>query len=471
MEIEEFRKNGYKLIDWIADYYENIEQFPVKSKVNPGDIFNAIPQDAPESKDDFDAILGDFDAKILKGITHWQNPSFFAYFNANTSFPSILGELLTSAIGAQCMIWDTSPAAAELEEKVCEWIKKACGLPESWVGVIQDTASTATLCAILIARERHSNYMINKYGFHAGSKYTIYCSSEAHSSIEKGVKIGGFGSDQIRKIEVDAQFSMIPEKLNLQINRDLNDGFYPLCVVSAVGTTGSHAIDPIRAISEVCKKYKLFHHVDAAHAGNAAILPEYKWLIDGLELADSFVFNPHKWMFTNFDCSLFYAKDKNSLIKTFEILPEYLKTNSTHEVNDYRDWGIQLGRRFRALKLWFVLRSYGLEGIRSKFREHIELAQYFVQQLKDDGRFELLAPVPLNLVCFWYKPKGEESLEKLNDLNLSLEQKINNTGKAYITHTKLNGKYTLRVCIGQTNVEKRHVVALLDLLKEQVSEL
>lgn len=471
MEIEEFRKNGYKLIDWIADYYENIEQFPVKSKVKPREIFNSIPQDAPETKDDFDDILGDFDNKILKGITHWQNPSFFAYFNANTSFPSILGELLTSAIGAQCMIWDTSPAAAELEEKVCDWIKKASGIPESWRGVIQDTASTATLCALLMARERHSNFMINKYGFHAGSKYIIYCSSEAHSSIEKGVKIAGFGSDQIRKIEVDAQFAMIPEKLNLQIIKDLNKGLNPLCVVSAVGTTGSHAIDPVRAISEVCKNYDLFHHVDAAHAGNAALLPEYQWLIDGLELADSYVFNPHKWMFTNFDCSLFYTKDKDSLIKTFEILPEYLKTDTDQEVNNYRDWGIQLGRRFRALKLWFVLRSYGLEGIRSKFREHISLAQYFAQQLKNDGRFELLAPVPLNLVCFWYKPKGEESLEKLNDFNQSLEQKINNTGKAYITHTKLNGKYTLRMCIGQTNVEKRHVVGLLDLLKEQVSEL
>lgn len=469
MKIEEFRKNGYKLIDWIADYYENIEQLPVKSQVKPGEIFDSLPRDAPDVKDDFDDILGDFDAKIMKGITHWQNPSFFAYFNANTSFPSILGELLTSAIGAQCMIWDTSPAAAELEEKVCNWVKKACGLPESWEGVIQDTASTATLCALLMARERHSNYMINKYGFHAGSKYIIYCSSEAHSSVEKGMKIAGFGSDQIRKIEVDETFAMIPAKLNRQIISDLEKGLNPLCVVSAVGTTGSHAIDPVRAISEVCKMYDLYHHVDAAHAGNAAILPEHQGLIDGLELADSYVFNPHKWMFTNFDCSLFYAKEKEVLVKTFEILPEYLKTDSpASQVNDYRDWGIQLGRRFRALKLWFVLRSYGLEGIRSKFREHIGLAKYFEQQLEQDGRFELLAPVPLNLVCFRYTPEGEDSLERLNELNKNLEQKINDSGKAYITHTKLDEKYTLRVCIGQTNVEKRHVDGLLGLLKEHV---
>jgi len=471
MQIEEFRKNGYKLIDWIANYYENIEQYPIKSPAKPREIFDSIPQIAPESQEDFDDILADFDSNIMKGITHWQNPSFFAYFNANTSFPSILGELLTSAIGAQCMIWDTSPAAAELEEKVCDWIKQASGIPATWHGVIQDTASTATLCALLMARERHSNFMINTYGFHAGSKYIIYCSKEAHSSVEKGVKIAGFGSDQIRKIGVDAQFAMIPAKLNRQINQDLNDGFIPLCVISAVGTTGSHAIDPVRTISEVCMKYKLFHHVDAAHAGNASILPEYQWIIDGLELADTYVFNPHKWMFTNFDCSLFYTKDKDTLIKTFEILPEYLKTDSGIDVNNYKDWGIQLGRRFRSLKLWFVIRSFGLEGIRAKFRGHIELAQYFAQQLKNDGRFELLAPVPLNLVCFRYKPKGEESMEQLNDLNKMLEQKINDSGKAYLTHTKLDRKYTLRVCIGQTNVEKRHVDALLNLLKKQVSNL
>ena len=471
MNIEEFKRNGYKLIDWIANYYETIEQYPIKSQVSPREIYNSLPDVAPDASDDFDTMLADFDSKILKGITHWQNPSFFAYFNANTSFPSILGELLTSAIGAQCMIWDTSPAAAELEEKVSEWIKEACGLPADWHGVIQDTASTATLCALLMARERHSNFMINKYGFHAGSKYTIYCSAEAHSSIDKAVKIAGFGSDQIRKIKLDDQFALNSEELGRQINRDLNDGLMPLCVISAVGTTGSHAIDPVRAIGEVCNTYKVFHHVDAAHAGNAAILPEFRWIIDGLELADSYVFNPHKWMFTNFDCSLFYTKDKDSLIKTFEILPEYLKTDSDKEVNNYRDWGIQLGRRFRALKLWFVLRSFGLEGIRNKFREHIQLAHYFAEKIKADGRFELLAPVPLNLVCFWYNPEEETSLEKLNELNKLLEQNINSTGNAYITHTKLNGKYTLRMCIGQTNVEKKHVDAFWNLLDEHVSRL
>jgi aromatic-L-amino-acid decarboxylase len=471
MEINEFKKNGHKLIDWIADYYENIEQFPVKSQVSPKEIYNAIPDSPPAEHEDFDRIMADFEDNILKGVTHWQHPGFFAYFNANTSFPSILGELLTSALGSQCMIWDTSPAAAEMEERVSDWIKKALELPDAWHGVIQDTASTATLCALLMARERHSNFMINKYGFHAGSKYIIYCSSEAHSSIEKGVKIAGFGSDQIRKIAVDADFALIPDELEKQVIIDLNDGFIPLCAVSAVGTTGSHAIDPILPISRICRKYEMFHHVDAAHAGNAAILPEKQWIIEGVEHADSFVFNPHKWMFTNFDCSLLYTRDKDSLIKTFEILPEYLKTSKGKQVNDYRDWGIQLGRRFRALKLWFVIRSYGLEGIRKKFREHIELAHLFADRLTKDRRFELLTPVHLNLVCFRYKSDKEMSLNELNKLNEMLEQRINDTGKAYITHTKLDGKYTLRACIGQTNVEKRHVEALLKLLDQEIESI
>ncbi len=465
MNTDEFKKYGHQLIDWIADYYEHIEEYPVKSKVQPGEIFKTLPDKAPESREDFDEILKDLDDKIMPGITHWQHPSFFAYFNANTSYPSILGELVTSAIGAQGMLWETSPAAAELEEKVCEWIKVASGLPSCWHGVIQDTASTATLCALLMARERKTNFNINKEGFDGAGRFTVYCSSEAHSSIEKDVKIAGLGSSRLRKIAVDSSQSMIPAKLEEQIEKDKEDGFTPLCVVAAVGTTGTHGIDPVRAIGEICKKHGLFLHVDAAHAGNAALLPEFQWLIDGLELADTYVFNPHKWMFTNFDCSLFYTSDKASLVRTFEIMPEYLKTDSDQSVNNYRDWGIQLGRRFRALKLWFVLRSYGLEGIREKFRQHIALAKYFSEEMVKDTNFEILAPVPLNLVCFRFNP-GNVGEEKLNELNSQLERAVNETGKAFITHTKINGKYTLRACIGQTNVEKRHVRALIDLLRE-----
>lgn len=464
MDNAEFRQYGHQLIDWIAEYYQTIESLPVKSRVAPGEVKASLPMEPPAVSESFDRILADFDQKIMPGITHWQHPSFFAYFNANTSFPSILGELLTSAIGAQCMIWETSPAAAELEELMCDWIKSAFGLPAAWHGVIQDTASTATLCALLMAREKHSNFMINKYGFHAGSKYIIYCSSETHSSIEKGMKIAGFGSNQLRKIRVDDKFSMIPEAFERQVIDDLNDGFIPLCVVSAVGTTSSHGMDPVRRLSEIASKYEMFHHVDAAHAGNATVLEECRWLIDGLELADSYVFNPHKWMFTNFDCSLFYVKEKGTLIRTFEILPEYLKTGHDSVVNNYRDWGIQLGRRFRALKLWLALRSYGLEGICAKFRDHIELAKYFQEQIGQHDNFEIMAPRPLNLVCFRYKPKGETDESKIEAMNRQLKDAINSGGEAYITHTLLHGKYTLRACIGQTNVEKRHVDQLLELL-------
>ncbi len=470
-EIEEFRKYGHQLIDWIARYYENIEQFPVKSQAAPREIYNAFPEKAPDDHESFDDILKDFEDKILKGITHWQHPSFFAYFNANTSFPSILGELLTSAIGAQCMIWETSPAAAELEEKVCNWLRDTCGLPNHWHGVIQDTASTATLVALLMAREKHSDFMINKAGFTGNEKFALYCSTEAHSSIEKDVKIAGFGSENLRKIPVDETFAMRPALLEQQINKDAEKGFTPLCVVSAVGTTGSLAIDPVREIGEICRRHGLFHHVDAAYAGNAAILPEFGWLTEGLEYADTYVFNPHKWMFTNFDCSLFYTSDKGLLIRTFEILPEYLKTDHDNEVNNYRDWGIQLGRRFRALKLWFVLRSFGVEGIRIKFREHIRLAHYFAGQILEDGRFELLAPVTLNLVCFWYRPRGDHSVEYINNLNKQIETQINNSGKAYITHTKLDGRYTLRMVTGQTNVSQRHVDDFLELLKKVVEDI
>ncbi len=470
MDIDAFKKHGHALIDWIADYYQNIESFPVKANVQPGEVFRNLPDSPPEAGTDFAQIMVDFNSVIMPGMTHWQHPSFFAYFNANTSFPSILGELLTSAIGAQCMIWETSPAAAELEEQVCNWLRDAAGLPVTWHGVIQDTASTATICALLMAREKFTDFEINRNGFYGRDKFTIYCSVEAHSSIEKAVKIAGFGSEQLRKIAVDEALAMIPEQLEAAIKTDRHHGYIPLCVIAAVGTTGTHAMDPLAAIGNICKTYNLFFHVDAAHAGNAAILPEYQSIIRGVEMADTYVFNPHKWMFTNFDCTLFYTADKGLLVRTFEILPEYLKTQNDHSVNNYRDWGIQLGRRFRALKLWMVIRSYGLDGIRAKFREHIALARYLEAALRTDKDFEIMAPVPLNLVCFRYNP-GINSKDGLNEMNMKLEQEINAAGKAYISHTKIDGNYTLRACIGQTNVNKSHVEAFIQLLRNEAKKL
>jgi aromatic-L-amino-acid/L-tryptophan decarboxylase len=469
-DLEDFYVSGEEVLRWIEEYYRKIESLPVKSISAPREVYHRLPARAPEKAESLKEVMDDLDRLIMPGITHWQHPRFFAYFNANASFPSVLGELLTSAIGAQCMIWDTSPAAAELEERMMDWMKAAMQLPDGWHGVIQDTASTATLCALLTAREFKSDYRINESGFQNQPPMTVYCSAEAHSSIEKAVKIAGFGRCSLRKIAVDASYAMLPEALEQAIREDIGMGFRPVMAVAAAGTTGSLAMDPLAEIGAICRNYGLWYHIDAALAGNAAILPEFRSEFNGLEMADSYVFNPHKWMFTNFDCSLYFVRDAEALIRTFEIMPEYLKSTAV-QVNNYRDWGIQLGRRFRALKLWFVLRLFGLEGIREKFRLHIRLAQHFRDRLLDNGSFEILAPLHFNLVCFRYRPAGDHPEERLDALNMSLLQAINASGRAYITHTRLGGKYTLRASIGQTNVEQRHVDELFDLLVKLSGDL
>jgi aromatic-L-amino-acid decarboxylase len=368
MDREKFRKYGYECVDWIVDYLENVEKLPVRARVKPGEIRGLIPDQAPSTGESMDTIFADFQKIILPGMTHWQHPSWFAYFSANNSPPSILAEMLTAGMGAQCMVWETSPSAAELEERVLDWLRQMLGLPEGMEGVIQDTASTASLVSLLVARERATDFKSNTAGLQ--EKLVVYVSEEAHSSVEKGVKIAGFGKENIRCVPTDAAFAMIPEKLEEAIAADKYSGRKPCCVVATVGTTSSAAIDPLRPIGQICRKYGLFLHVDAAYAGTAAILPEKQWMLDGSEYADSFVFNPHKWMMTNFDCSAHFVKDAGALIRTFEIHPEYLKTGVDAVVKNYRDWGIQLGRRFRALKLWFVLRYYGVVGIQAAFGTH-----------------------------------------------------------------------------------------------------
>ncbi len=470
MDIYEFKNHANKFIDWIIDYYQNIEKYPVKSKVEPRQVYNKLPKHAPESGENIDILLKDFENTILPGITHWQNPNFFAYFPANSSFPSILAELLTSALGTQCMKWETSPAAAELEELVLNWLKKLIGIPSSFPGVIQDTASTATLCAILSAREKFSNFTINKEGY-STQRFRVYCSGEAHSSVEKAVRIAGIGSNNLVKIDVDDEFAMIPGKLEDAIVQDIKTGFTPLCVIAALGTTGSTAVDPLDKISKISVKYSTWLHVDAAFAGSALILPEYRRMIEGIENVDSFVFNPHKWLFTNFDCSAYFVKDKQALLNTFQLVPEYLKTKTQGMVNDYCDWGIQLGRRFRALKLWFVIRNFGIKGLQDKLKEHIALAQYFANEIVKSGKFEVLAPVKFNLVCFRFVPKGIKNTEKLNKLNETLLALINKTGKIYMSHTKLKNIYTLRMVIGQTYVKKKHVLNALNIIHKESTEL
>ncbi len=457
MDPEEFRKQAHQLVDWMADYYKNIEKYPVKAKVQPGDIYRQLPETPPEESESMQDIFSDFQKIILPGMTHWQSPNFFAYFPANSSYPSVLGEMLTATLAAQCMIWDTSPAAAELEEKVMNWLKTMLGLPQEWEGVIQDTASTSTLVSLLTAREKYSNYQINEKGFADYTNFRIYCSTETHSSIEKAVKIAGFGKSNLVKVAVDDQLRMDVHALRAAIEKDRQAGKVPIAVVATLGTTGTTAIDPLNEIAQVCKQYDLWLHVDAAFAGNALVLPEYRWMIEGIEQADTFVFNPHKWMFTNFDCSAYFVKDKHALLNTFAILPEYLKTATTGRVNDYRDWGIALGRRFRALKLWFVIRNFGVKGIRQRFREQIQWARELEMSIARQPDFEVMTERTLNLVCFRYHPQDLQDENQLDKLNEKLEQKLNASGRLFLTHTRVKGKYVLRMVIGQTYVQQRHV--------------
>lgn len=467
IDTKEFRKHAHEIIDWMADYLENIEQYPVKSQVKPKEIINQLPDQAPQKGEPLDRIFEDFKKIILPGITHWQHPNFHAYFPANSSYPSLLAEMLTATLGAQCMMWETSPAAAELEEQVMIWMRDMLGLPNNFHGVIQDTASSATLCAILSAREKISKFKINQKGFN-NNNFRIYCSSQTHSSIDKAVKIAGLGIDNLIKVNVDENLAMQPHDLKHTIQQDLKNGKRPLCVIATLGTTGTTAIDPLKDIARICIKYNIWLHVDAAFAGNALVLPEMRWMIEGIDLADSFVVNPHKWMFTNFDCSAYFVKDKDILVNTFTMIPEYLKTATTGLVNDYKDWGIALGRRFRALKLWFVIRNFGVEGIQERFRNHIKMAKDLETQMKNEPGFEILAPVNLNLICFRFIPAHLKNIDEINQLNEKILQVINATGQIYLTHTRINENYALRIVIGQTYVKQEHLDKAWELIREKV---
>ena len=470
MSPEEFRKYAHQLVDWMAGYMENVEKYPVRSPVRPGDIFNKLPGKPPVNPESFNAFMKDFDEIIMPGITHWQSPNFFAYFPANTSPPSILAEMIISTLGAQCMMWETSPAAAELEEKIMIWLRDMIGLPAEFEGVIQDTASTSTLAAILTAREKKTGFTVNNEGAEKAGTLRVYCSEQAHSSVDKAVKICGIGRKNLVRLPVRSDFSFDPPKLKEAIEKDIEQGFIPCCVVATIGTTGTTAIDPLKAIGEICSENDIWLHVDAAMGGTALILPEFQWMLEGREYIDSFVFNPHKWMFTNFDCSAFFVKEPDLLIRTFEILPEYLKTRTRGIVNDYRDWGVPLGRRFRALKLWSVIRIYGIEGLRDKIRNHIKIAANLADLISKEADFEILAPVVINVVCFRYRPAGIME-EQLNIMNENLNHQLNDSGRIYLTHTSLNGRYTLRMVTGQTNVTMEHVSKAWELIRRTARDL
>jgi aromatic-L-amino-acid decarboxylase len=466
MTPDEFRRHGHAVIDWIADYYTKIESFPVLSQAKPGQIRASLPATAPTRGESFDTILADVEKLILPGITHWQSPNFFAFFPCNASAPAILGDLLSSGLGVQGMLWATSPACTELETHVLDWLVPMLGLPEKFLststggGVIQDTASSSSLCALLAGRERATNYASNANG--CDGKLVAYCSTQTHSSVEKAAKVAGIGAANMRAIPVDENFAMRSDALARQIAQDKSSGLIPCFVCATIGTTSSNAIDPIPDIARICHEHGIWLHVDAAMSGTAALCLEFRHTHRGVEHADSYCFNPHKWMFTNFDCDVFYIADRKALIQTLSVLPEYLRNQATESgaVIDYRDWHIPLGRRFRALKLWFVLRHYGVEGLQHHVRQHIALAQEFASWVRNDSRFELAAPVPFNLVCFRLKA-GDAA-------NQSLMERLNRSGDLYLTHTRLNDRLTLRMSIGQTNTQLRHVERAWKRIQEEV---
>jgi aromatic-L-amino-acid decarboxylase len=469
MTPEEFRRYGRAVVDWIADYQERVESFPVLSQVQPGEIRAALPPEPPQQGESFEAILADVDEVILPGITHWQSPNFFAFFPANASGPAILGELLSAGLGVQGMLWATSPACTELETHVLDWMADMLALPAKFKsdgsggGAIEDSASSAALCALLAARERATRYESNEGG--CDGRLVAYASTQTHSSLEKAVKIAGVGRRNLRLIEVDERFAMRPDLLAAQIAQDRQAGLIPCFVCATVGTTSSNGIDPLPQIGQICRQEGVWLHVDAAMCGTAALCPEFRHIHAGVEQADSYCFNPHKWMFTNFDCDCFYVADRGALIQALSILPEYLRNQATESgaVIDYRDWQIPLGRRFRALKLWFVIRHYGVEGLRHHVRRHVALAQAFARWVDEDERFELAVPPPLNLVCF--RHVGGEAA------NQRLLERINRSGALYLTHTKLNGQYTLRLCVGQTHTEARHVEQAWQRIQQAAAEI
>ena len=451
---DEFRRRGHDIIDWIADYWDRVEDLPVRSPAKPGDIRASMPTAPPEIGEDWDAILGDIDAVVMPGITHWQSPNWFGYFPANVSGPSVLGELLASGLGVQGMLWSTSPACTEIETHLMDWLVDMLDLPDRFLstgpggGVIQDTASSAALCALLAARDRAD-----------GPLPTAYASTQTHSSVEKAARIAGLGSEGMRAIDTDVRYAMDPEALRTAMTADRDAGRTPAFVCATLGTTSSHAFDPVPAIAEVCAEFGAWLHVDAAHAGTAALCPEFRSMNAGLDRADSYCFNPHKWMFTNFDCDCFWVADRRALLRSLSILPEYLRNAPTESgaVIDYRDWHVPLGRRFRALKLWFVIRHYGVEGLRHHVRQHVAWAAEFAGWIEADADWELGAASPLNLVCFRHRG-GDE-------INETIMNAVNDEGRLFLTHTKLDGRFTLRMSIGQTHTQRRHVVEAWERLK------
>jgi aromatic-L-amino-acid decarboxylase len=465
MDAQEFRRLGYQLVDWIADYREGLERLPVMSRVQPGEIRAAFSDHPPQHGGRMDQALAALERDVMPGITHWNHPSFFAYFPSNTSYSSILGDLAASGIGAQGMSWQTSPAATEVEEVVMDWLRQMVGLSPSFTGVIHDTASTATFTALLCAREKVSGYAQDTEGLQSGeAPLVVYASDQGHSSIEKAALLAGFGRSFLRLIPTDDNHAIRLDLLKGAIDKDIEIGLRPCALVAAVGTTGTTALDPVSAMADLAEQHGMWLHVDAALAGTAMVLPECRWMWEGVERADSLVFNPHKWMGVGFDLSAYYVRDPQHLIRVMSTNPSYLRTAQDGQVSNFRDWHIQLGRRFRALKLWFYLMDVGVEGLQARLRRDLENAQWLKDQVDAAPDWERLAPVPLQTVCLRHLVPGLDEAG-LAAHNLAIARHINEGGTAYLTPSMLKGKQMLRVSIGAETTERRHVAALWDQLK------
>ncbi len=468
MDDNEFRRLGYQLIDWVADYREGLARRPVMSQVRPGEIRAAFPAHPPQRGGRMEQALSALDREVMPGITHWNHPSFFAYFPSNTSYASILADLVASGLGVQGMSWQTSPAATEVEEVVMDWLRQMAGLSEAWTGVIHDTASTATFTALLCARERASGFSQNGKGLQSGeAPLTVYASDQSHSSIEKAALLAGFGRDHLRLMPTDDGHAVRLDLLEAAIAADLEAGLRPSALVACVGTTGTTAVDPLAKMAGIAERHGMWLHVDAAMAGTAMVLPECRERFAGVEQADSLVFNPHKWMGVGFDFSAYYVRDPEHLIRVMSTNPSYLQTKQDGEVKNYRDWHIQLGRRFRALKLWFYLMDVGVEGLQARLRRDLANAQWFKQQVDASAEWELMAPVPFQTVCIRHIPAaltGDE--DALKAQNLEIARRINEGGRAYLTPSILKGKQIIRVSIGAEATERAEVEALWALLRE-----
>ncbi len=484
MPADEFRRHGYEIVDWIANYFEHIEDFPVLSQVGPGWLKQSLPIAAPDQGEDFATVLADMDKLIVPAVTHWNHPSFHGLFATSASSVGIFGEMLAAAFDMKAMLWRTSPASTELEDVVLDWLRQMLGLPEGFEGIIYDTASVSTMHAIAAARER-ANLRIRDEGMSGRNDLPLMCvyaSAHVHSSIDKGVITLGLGLRSLRKIDCNEQFEMIPEKLAAAIEADIAAGHVPICVIPTIGTTSTSSVDPVDLIADICEKYDIWMHVDAAYAGPAAIMPEFRKYFAGWKRAHSIVINPHKWLFTPFDLSVLYCRDLGALKQAFSLVAEYLKTKEQEAVKNGMDYGIQLGRRFRALKLWFVIRYFGVEGMIARLREHCRLARLFASWVQESNDWELLAPVPFALVCFRAVGVGSPHAsngsshhglnaigdDHLNNINEKIMNAINASGEAYLSHTKLSGKFTLRLSIGSIHVEEKHIKKVWDLLNHHL---